>query len=69
MWVILRLELMIILPQIYMVDFSFRHNLLPNEIGGPKDVYTLEHYRYLIFGRAGDVERAGVAFLRDLLAC
>jgi spermidine/putrescine transport system permease protein len=47
---------MIILPQIYMVDFSFRHNLLPNEIGGPKDVYTLEHYRYLIFGRAGDEE-------------
>jgi spermidine/putrescine transport system permease protein len=47
---------MIILPQLYMVDFSFRHNLLPNEIGGPKDVYTLEHYRYLIFGRAGDEE-------------
>ncbi len=45
---------MIILPQLYMVDFSFRHNLLPNEIGGPKDVYTLEHYRYLLFGRAGD---------------
>ena len=48
--------LMIILPQLYMVDFSFRHNLLPNEIGGPKDVYTLEHYRYLLFGRAGDEE-------------
>jgi spermidine/putrescine transport system permease protein len=47
---------MIILPQLYMVDFSFRFNLLPNEIGGPKDVYTLEHYRYLIFGRAGDEE-------------
>ena len=37
---------MIILPQLYMVDFSFRHNLLPNEIGGPKDTYTLEHYSY-----------------------
>jgi spermidine/putrescine transport system permease protein len=47
---------MIILPQLYMVDFSFRHNLLPAEIGGPKDVYTLEHYRYLLFGRADDVE-------------
>jgi spermidine/putrescine transport system permease protein len=46
--------IMIILPQLYMVDFSFRHNLLPNEIGGPKDVYTLENYRYLIFGRADD---------------
>ncbi len=47
---------MIVLPQLYMVDFSFRHNLLPNEIGGPKDVYTFENYRYLLFGRADDVE-------------
>jgi spermidine/putrescine transport system permease protein len=47
---------MIVLPQLYMVDFSFRHNLLPNDIGGPKDVYTLEHYRYLLFGRADDLE-------------
>jgi len=45
---------MIILPQLYMVDFSFRFNLPPAELGGPKDNYTLEHYRYLLFGRAGD---------------
>ncbi len=45
---------MIILPQLYMVDFSFRFNLLPADIGGPKDTYTLEQYRYLLFGRAGD---------------
>jgi spermidine/putrescine transport system permease protein len=54
--VILWTVFMIVLPQLYMIDFSFRHNLLPNEIGGPKDVYTLEHYRYLIFGRPGDEE-------------
>ncbi|MDH3913787.1 MAG: ABC transporter permease [Rhodospirillales bacterium] len=47
---------MIVLPQLYMMDYSFRHNLLPNDIGGPKDVHTLEHYRYLLFGRPGDVE-------------
>lgn len=45
---------MIVLPQLYMLDFSFRHNLPLNEIGGPKDVHTLENYRYLLFGREGD---------------
>lgn len=47
---------MIILPQLYMFDFSFRHNLLPMEIGGPKDVYTLKNYKYLMFGREGGDE-------------
>ncbi len=56
--------IMIILPQLYMVDFSFRHNLLPNEIGGPKDTYTLEHYAYLIFGRPGDEDLLNWLHLR-----
>ncbi len=47
---------MIVLPQLYMFDFSFRHNLLPMEIGGPKDVYTLKNYNYLLFGREGGDE-------------
>ncbi len=47
---------MIILPQLYMFDFSFRHNLNPSEIGGPADTYTLKNYIYLIFGREGDAE-------------
>lgn len=47
---------MIVLPQLYMLDFSFRHNLLPMEIGGPKDVYTLKNYTYLLFGREGGDE-------------
>jgi len=45
---------MIVLPQIYMFDFSFRANLPPHEIGGVNDVYTLKNYDYLLFGRPGD---------------
>jgi spermidine/putrescine transport system permease protein len=41
---------LIILPQLFMFDFSFRHNLPPAEVGGPNDVYTLSHYRYLVYG-------------------
>ena len=47
---------MIILPQLYMVDFSFRHNLPLVDMGGPKDVHTLKNYHYLLFGREGDEE-------------
>lgn len=35
---------MVILPQLLMVDYSFKPNLLPAEIGGPKDSYTLDNY-------------------------
>jgi spermidine/putrescine transport system permease protein len=47
---------LIILPQIYMLDFSFRFNLTPAEIGGSRDVYTLKNYEYLLLGRPGDEE-------------
>tara|TARA_R110000787_G_scaffold63679_8_gene143706 strand:+ start:35522 stop:36892 length:1371 start_codon:yes stop_codon:yes gene_type:complete len=47
---------MIVLPQLYMFDFSFRYNLPPPEIGGANDVYTLKNYEYLIFGREGSDE-------------
>lgn len=46
LWIVV----MIVLPQLYMLDFSFRHNLPPAKIGGPEDVYTLSNYRYLVFG-------------------
>jgi len=46
-WVVL----LVVLPQIIMIDFSLRPNLPPASVGGPDDVYTLEHYRYLLFGR------------------
>jgi spermidine/putrescine transport system permease protein len=42
--------ILIVLPLLYMVDYSFRPKLRMSEIGGPKDVYTLENYRYFLFG-------------------
>ncbi|MEC9433574.1 MAG: ABC transporter permease [Pseudomonadota bacterium] len=42
--------LLVALPQLAMLDFSFRHNLPPSKMGGPEDVYTLEQYRYFFLG-------------------
>ena len=44
---------LIILPQLSMLDFSFRFNLPPSELSGPKDIYTLHNYKHLIFGAEG----------------
>ena len=41
---------MIILPQLYMMDFSFRANVPPPQWGTETHTYTLEHYKYLIYG-------------------
>lgn len=41
---------LVILPQISMLDYSFRFNLPPAEQGGPRDVYTLSNYEHLIYG-------------------
>lgn len=38
---------MVILPQLIMVDYSFRPNLLPREVGGEKDTYSLSNYETL----------------------
>ncbi len=67
-WVVI----LIILPQLSMLDFSFRHHLPPPEMGGPKDTYTIEHYKYLVLGAPGadtsyNVVDLGV-FGRTLLA-
>jgi spermidine/putrescine transport system permease protein len=42
---------MVLVPQLIMIDFSLRPLLPLSEIGGPKDVWTLDNYRYL-FGNA-----------------
>ena len=42
--------MMILLPQIFMFDFSFRFNLPPAKVGGPEDVYTFSHYKFMVFG-------------------
>ncbi len=67
-WVVI----LIILPQLSMLDFSFRHHLPPPEMGGPKDTYTIEHYKYLVLGAPGsdtsyNVVDLGV-FVRTLFA-
>jgi spermidine/putrescine transport system permease protein len=41
---------MIVLPQLIMIDFSFHPKLPPKDYGGPKDHYTTENYRYFLFG-------------------
>lgn len=44
--------IMILLPQVFMIDFSFRFNLPPAKVGGPEDVYTLSNYKFMVFGSA-----------------
>jgi len=67
-WVVI----MIVLPQAYMLDFSFRHNLPPAKIGGPEDVYTFDNYRYLLFGSPGSADAFNYlhleVFLRTIIA-
>ena len=41
---------LIIIPQLYMLDLSFRPNLPPLLRGGPDDHHTLVHYKHFIFG-------------------
>lgn len=47
----------IVLPMIYMVDLSFHPRLPPAQMGGPKDHYTLEHYRYFLFGSSTSTDQ------------
>jgi spermidine/putrescine transport system permease protein len=67
-WVLL----LIVLPQIAMVDFSLRYDLPAAQRGGPNDVYTLDNYRYFLFGHAGNPDgwnRIDVmVFVRTIIA-
>jgi spermidine/putrescine transport system permease protein len=57
---------LVLLPQLTMFDFSFRHNLPPPKIGGPEDVHTLEQYRYFLMGNeitGGGVNTLDIAVL------
>jgi spermidine/putrescine transport system permease protein len=47
---------LIVLPQLVMVDFSLRHDLPPAQRGGPEDVWTLANYAYFLFGFPGNPE-------------
>ena len=45
---------LIVFPQLYMIDYSFHPRLPQVKRGGPEDVYTLENYRYFLFGSTRD---------------
>lgn len=65
LWIVV----LIIMPQIFMFDFSFRFNLPPTEIGGEKDVYTFSNYRYFAFTADGSFNGIDTSvFGRTLLA-
>ena len=42
--VALWLALLVVLPQLMMIGFSFRPSLPPSKIGGPEDVFTVKNY-------------------------
>ena len=41
---------LIVIPQLYMLDLSFRPKLPPLLRGGADDVYTLSHYKHFLYG-------------------
>ncbi len=67
-WVVV----LVILPQLSMLDYSFRYNLPPAELGGPKDVYTLHNYKHLLFGAEGSESTYNtvdlMVFVRTIIA-
>lgn len=42
--VALWLALLVVLPQLMMIGFSFRPSLPPSKLGGPEDVFTVRNY-------------------------
>lgn len=55
---------LIVLPQLAMLDISFRYNLAPADVGGDKDVYNFSHYRHLMFGNEGNPDRLALLGLQ-----
>ncbi len=41
---------MIVLPQLFMIELSFRPKLPPSQTFGPRDVYSLQNYHYFLYG-------------------
>lgn len=58
---------LIALPQISMLDVSFRHSLPRSEIGGPKDVHTLANYSYFLFGNGSGLNTLDIGVLAKTL--
>lgn len=55
------LLVLVVLPNIYLFEHSFRPYLPVAEIGGPKDVYSLDNYAKILTGDA-PVEFLGMTF-------
>ncbi|MGI9491321.1 MAG: ABC transporter permease [Geminicoccaceae bacterium] len=51
---------LVILPQLAMLDISFRHNLPPALQGSGQDVYNLSNYQHFLFGNPGNPDRLAV---------
>ena len=58
---------LIVLPQLAMLDVSFRHNLPRLETGGPKDVHTLDNYRYFLRGNGNGLNTLDIGVLAKTL--
>ena len=51
--VIFWIVILVIMPQLFMVDFSFRANVVDaRQWGTDAHYYTLEHYKYMLYGSA-----------------
>ena len=59
-WIVL----MIVLPQLVMVDFSFHPQLPFKDYGGPNDHYTIASYKYFLFGSTTDTSAWNVTHLK-----
>jgi spermidine/putrescine transport system permease protein len=46
--VLVWLLVLVLAPNLFMIDFAFRPNLMPSQIGGPQDVYSLGNFTYLV---------------------
>ncbi|SMF13204.1 spermidine/putrescine transport system permease protein [Tistlia consotensis] len=65
LWIVL----LIVLPQLAMFDASFRFNLPPAEIGGPRDLHTLSNYAALLLDGRGGINWLDLGVLgRTILA-
>ena len=66
------LFMMIIMPQLLMLDFSLRANVPPPKFGTDEHYYTIEHYQFLIYGSAQASESFNVidlsVFYRTIVA-
>lgn len=48
--------IMIIMPQLFMLDFSLRTNVPPPQWGTEAHSYTFEHYKYMIYGSSQNTD-------------